>query len=727
MYKIKNFIPRLYQESILHTIEKDNTLTVLGTGLGKTKIAILVAITRLNNFPESKVLFLTPTKPLANQIKNEYLECTNIKDIQLFTGQTPPNTRKNLYKNSKIIISTPQTISNDIINNRIDLNQISLLIVDESHRAVKDYDYVWIAQQYNKKAKYPRILGLTASPGSDVETINEICKNLYIKEIEVRTEEDPDVKPYIQKSKVDWIKLDFPEKFKQIRNYLKEAFKSKLEIIKNANYIYTTQPSKTQLLQLQRTIQGKIARGEKDFIMYKIISITSEAIKIQYAQEQLETQGIPSAYKYMEDIYSTAEKTKTKATKNLAKDINFKSAYILTKKLYENNEEHPKLTKLKEIIKEETNKNKKIKIIVFNQYRESAKLIEKELNNFTKAKLFVGQTKKAGIGLTQKEQIKILDEFSNNKYNVLISTSIGEEGLDIPKVDLVIFYEPIPSAIRTIQRRGRTARLEEGKIIVLMTKNTRDEQNHWISHNKEKRMYSILKNLKERLTLDHQPKLKEFEEKSNLKIYVDHREKASPVVRELINQNINIETKSLPSADYIVSERVGIEFKTKEDFLTSIIDKRLLQQLKELRQNFEIPLIILQGEEDIYSLRRIHPNAIMGMLATIAISYNVPILQTKNPIETANLLKVIAKREQEAKTKDFGVNLNKKPLTTKELQEFVIESLPTVGPTLAKNLLKKFKTIKKIINTKNLHKAEGISKKRAEEITKLLQEVYEED
>ena len=448
---------------------------------------------------------------------------------------------------------------------------------------------------------------------------------------------------------------------------------------------------------------------------------------IKYAQEQLETQGIPSAYKYMDDIYSTVEKTKTKAVKNLAKDINFKSAYILTKKLYENNEEHPKLTKLKEIIKEETNKNKKIKIIVFNQYRESARLIEKELNNFTKAKLFVGQTKKAGIGLTQKEQIKILDEFSNNKYNVLISTSIGEEGLDIPKVDLVIFYEPVPSAIRTIQRRGRTARLEEGRIIVLMTKNTRDEQNHWISHNKEKRMYGILKNLKERLTLDHQPKLKEFEEKSNLKIYVDHREKASPVVRELINQNINIETKSLPSADYIVSERVGIEFKTKEDFLSSIIDKRLLQQLKELRQNFEIPLIILQGEEDIYSLRRIHQNAIMGMLATIAISYNVPILQTKNPIETANLLKVIAKREQEAKTKDFGVNLNKKPLTTKELQEFVIESLPTVGPTLAKNLLKKFKTVKKIINTKNLHKAEGISKKRAEEITKLLHEVYEED
>ena len=91
---------------------------------------------------------------------------------------------------------------------------------------------------------------------------------------------------------------------------------------------------------------------------------------------------------------------------------------------------------------------------------------------------------------------------------------------------------------------------------------------------------------------------------------------------------------------------MGVELKTKDDFLRSIIDKRLLQQLKELKQNFDIPIIILQGEEDIYSLRKIHKNAIQGMLATIAVSYNIPILTTKNPIEQANLLRIIAKRKQ---------------------------------------------------------------------------------
>ncbi len=726
MYKIQNFQPRLYQETILQTAEKNNTLTVLGTGLGKTKIAILTAISRLNSFPNTKILFLTPTKPLANQIKNEFKDCTNIKNIQLFTGQISPKKRQILYKEAKIIVSTPQTISNDIINNRINLNEFSLLVTDEAHRAVKDYDYVWIAKQYHKNAKYPRILALTASPGSKLETINEICKNLKIKEIEVRTEQDPDVKPYIQESQIEWIKVDFPEKFKQLRNYLKDCFKTKINQIKELGFLNTSTPSKTQLLEIQKSIQGKLARGERDFQMYRAISITAEAIKTQYTLELLETQGVPSLYKYINDLYESAEKTKTKAVKNLAKDLNYKSAYILTKKLYENNEEHPKLTKLKNIIKKEI-KNKSIKIIVFNQFRESAKHIEKELNKFTKAKLFVGQKKTSGTGLTQKEQIQILEDFSKTKFNVLIATQVGEEGLDIPKVDIVIFYEPIPSAIRAIQRRGRTARLEKGKIIILMTKNTRDEQNHWISHYKEKRMYQILKNLKQNLSLKEQPKLDKFQPKSNLKIYADNREKASPIIKELINQNIQIETKSLPTADYILSERVGVELKTKQDFLSSIIDKRLFQQIKDLKQNFQIPLIILQGEEDIYSLRKIHKNAIQGMLATIAISYQIPILETKNPIETANLLRIIAKREQEAKTKDFPTNLNKKPLTTKELQEFIIESLPTVGPSLAKNLLKEFKTVKNIINSNNLEKVEGLSKKRAEEIIKIFEEIYEED
>ncbi|MEK6952490.1 MAG: ERCC4 domain-containing protein, partial [Nanoarchaeota archaeon] len=322
--------------------------------------------------------------------------------------------------------------------------------------------------------------------------------------------------------------------------------------------------------------------------------------------------------------------------------------------------------------------------------------------------------------------------FTNNNYNVIVSSSVGEEGLDIPQVDLVIFYEPIPSAIRSIQRRGRTARLEKGRVIVLMTKNTRDEMYYWVSFHKEKRMNELLSKLKERLQgkLEKpQSTLKEFTDEKKLKVFADSRERGSTILKELINLGLSVETKNLDVADYIISERVGIERKDVKDFVNSIIDKRLFSQIKNLKENFSNPLIILEGEEDIYSVRNIHPNAIRGMLATIAISFGIPIIRTKNQLDTAELIKVIAKREQDAESKDIGVRLEKKPLTTKEQQEFIIESLPGIGPSLAKSLLLEFKTVKSLINAEpeKIQKVDKMGPKKTEEIIRILNEFYERE
>lgn len=723
MFKIKSFKPRLYQETILTTAVNHNTLVVLGTGLGKTKVAILTAIKRLNSYPDSKILFLTPTKPLADQICKEFKECTNIKEVTLFTGAVKPTEREKLWKKSRIVVSTPQTINNDIINNRILLEEISLLVVDESHRAIKSYDYVWVSKQYNKKAKYPRILGLTASPGSNLERIREICKNLYIKEIEVRTEEDPDVKKYIQKAEIEWTYVSLDKKYLEIKNFLEDCFQSKLKNIQNLGYLTQDNPSKKELIQIQAAIHGKLAHGERDFKLYRSISLLAEVLKTQHALELLETQGLEPAHKYMKSLVDSAEKTKVKAVKNLVQDLNFKSAFVLIEKLKEKNSKHPKLLKLIEIIKKETKNDKKIKIMVFNQYRDCASNLEEELNKFTKAKLFIGQAKKEGKGLTQKEQIQILEDFGKNKYNVLISTSIGEEGLDIPKVDLVIFFEPVPSAIRTIQRKGRTARLEQGRIIVLIAKNTRDERYHWIAFHKEKHMFKILKDLKQKLKLEKQQKLTTvIKNQEKFSIIADTREKSSPIIKHLISQNVEVKTKTLATADYIVNENIGIELKTKEDFVKSIIDQRLLTQVINLKNNFINPLIILQGDEDIYSLRRIHPNAIRGMLTTITLIYKIPIIYTKNPKDTSEFILNLLKKDSSSKSSYL---LSKKPLTTKELQESIISSLPGIGPSTAKTLLKKYGSIKKIINAKNLEKTEKIGKSRAEEIKRIINEIYE--
>jgi ERCC4-related helicase len=179
-------------------------------------------------------LLISPTRPLINQYFEVFKNNFEIeeKDMAIFTGMIKPEKRALLWKEAKVIFSTPQGLENDIITKRIDLAEVSLLGVDEAHRAVGEYAYVWVAKQYQKLARYPRILGLTASPGSDMEKISEVCKNLFIEDIEVRTEDDPDVKPYIQEVELKWIKVALPPLFGDAQKYLKAFIKDRLEKLK---------------------------------------------------------------------------------------------------------------------------------------------------------------------------------------------------------------------------------------------------------------------------------------------------------------------------------------------------------------------------------------------------------------------------------------------------------------------------------------------------------------
>lgn len=725
MFEIKDFKPRLYQENIVHTSLTKNTLVVLPTGLGKTAIAMMLAVNRLNNYKNSKILFLAPSKPLVAQHLKTFKKYFDAR-MNIFTGEIKPELRKELYTESEIIFSTPQTIANDIIGKRINLKEFSLLVLDEVHKCVGNYDYVFIAKEFNRISNYPRILGLTASPGSDKAKIDEVRKNAFIEEIEIRNNEDPDVKPYVQEVNIDWVKIDLPSKFLEVKKFLDGSLRERLESLKGWGLIGSSQTlvGKGQLLDLQARIHGKIARGFKDIKLWEGISLTAQCIKINHAIELLESQGVGSVYKYMNGIFESAETTKIKAVRKLVRDINFKSAFIKCKNLYEEGIEHPKLDELKKIVSKEMVSDK-VKIMIFTQYRDTAKLIEKILNDINiKSKIFVGQQKKEGSGMSQKEQIKLVEDFKENKFNVLVSTNIGEEGLDIPEVNLVLFYEPIPSGIRYIQRKGRTGRQSKGKVVILIAKNTRDEVFHWTALNKEKKMYKLLKNINDKISLEKQPTLASFSNNDKLKIVVDHRERG--IVGALKELDLDVEIKTLKAGDFALSEKVGIELKTKEDFVNSIIDGRLLKQLKLLRENFEVPLLIIQGEEDIYSMRNVHPNAIRGMLSTITVSYNVPILYSQNVKDTAAILKVIAKREQDPNLKSFYLRNERKPLTLKEQQEYIIESLPGVGPNLSKSLLKNFKSVKSVFGAsiENLKEVDRIGKKKAEGIRKVIEGDY---
>src|SRR3989338_3483280 len=729
--EIKNFTPRLYQERILDSCLKKNTLVVLPTGLGKTKIGILAAVERMRMFPSTKALFLTPTKPLAAQIQREFKECTDIneKEVVLCTGEVDPEEREKQLQNARVVVSTPQTVSNDVVNGKIKLEEFSLLVLDEAHRCVKEYAYTWLCKSYMKTAKYPRVVGLTASPGADNETISQVCKNAFVEDIEVRSEEDEDVKTYVQEVDIEWIKVDLPSEFKAVQEVLSGVYNEKMNAIRKLGMIGSNSLSKKERLGVLASFQGRLGRGDKDFRVMRAVSLLAEALKVEHALEMLETQGREALCSYLENLFAEAERTKVRAVKMLARDANMLVALVKARELVEKKVEHQKVSVLKQIVKNEVEKDLRVKIIIFNQYRDSAKKIEVELNKIegVVASVFVGQAKKRGTGLSQKEQMLLLKQFGEGKVNCIVSTSIGEEGLDIPKVDLVVFFEPIPSAIRSIQRRGRTARTERGRVVVLMTRNTRDEAYHWVAVHKERNMHRVIQELKKKLVFqpgEKQGSLLSFNEEQ-IKVVVDARESA--MIKELASQGLSVEAKSLDVADIVVSERVGIERKTVEDFLASMIDKRLMQQVRELRKNFERPLLVLEGEEDIYALRKIHPNAIRGMLAAIAVSYAVPIIRTKNAVDTALLIKTIARRERGEGEREFSVRVQKKPLTTKELQEFVVESLPGVGPVIAKNLLKDLKSVKSVVNAsvEELKKVEGLGEKKAKEIREVLDELYD--
>ncbi len=733
MFSLKNFEPRLYQQTIFASAFDKNTLVVLPTGLGKTAVAMLLTLKRLNDFPDSKVVFLAPTKPLVDQHFSSFIEHTTIPKslMAVFTGSVSPKKRLEMWKQVRVIFSTPQGLENDVISGRISLKNVSLVIFDEAHRSVGNYSYTFIAKRYVSDADFPRILALTASPGSDVEKIKEVCKNLFIENVEVRTEDDPDVKPYVKEVVIDWIGVELSGKILELRNKLLGLYKSRIKKIKEMTDLNVSERmSKKDLLTLQAELRARIS-AEKDYSDMIASSLLAQVMKVQYALELLETQGISALKKYFDRFVQSAGSSRVKAVKALMSDEEFTSAIALTTHLFNEGFEHPKLDKLCEIVQLDLKNKPDAKIIIFTQFRDSAVMIHKKLEKLgVKAKIFVGQQKKLGTGLSQKEQKKMIEEFKNNTFNVLISTSVGEEGLDIPQVDKVIFYEAVPSAIRQIQRRGRTGRQSKGYVSILYTKKTRDEAYLWVARRKESRMKRTLLSLKKELSFESAPKkgsnkkLSDFNEQK-IRIIVDYREKNSVILHNLADKGVLIDLKKLNIADYVLSSEVAVEFKTVKDFVDSLVDSRLLSQVKALKETYSKPLIIVQGGEDIFSIRNVHKNAIYGMLITITLNYGIPILFTRNFKDTADLLYQIAKREQESSHKEFEFHHNK-PSSLKEQQEYFISALPGIGLLTARELLRKFGSVSQIVNAsiKDLKSVPLIGEKKAEKLKQLFDKPY---
>jgi ERCC4-related helicase len=658
-------------------------MVIIPTGLGKTIVGLMLAVQRLTEFPNSKIILLAPTKPLVNQHYSSFLGLTVIppEKLKAITGTTVPEKRKALWEDLQIAFMTPQVLQNDIISNMYSLKDVSLIIFDECHRAVGDYAYCFIAKKYMESAKDPQILGLTASPGSTEGKINEIKSNLYIKHIEIRTEKDTDVKPYIQKVDNEWIKVKLPSEFLEIKNIITDKLRASYKFLKEKDLLVSADITKVvrkDLLKVDSIINSRLRTTRDDnekFQLFAAKKSTANAIRLSHMEELIETQGVNAFHDYLEkNKEKVKQNTANKSLLELVSDPDFKRITRLTESVIAQNIVHPKLEKLQSLLISQLGENKDSRILVFCHFRDSVNNIVKFLEGKENIKVhkFVGQqSKSSDKGLTQKEQIQIINDFKEGTYNTLIATSVGEEGLDIAECDLVIFYDVVPSAIRSIQRRGRTGRKKEGKVFILMAEGTRDEGYYWAEKSKERSMKESLKKMKnnELSTKAGQSNLLNFIEKSKksntessiqnivspiniekvegadrFSIICDTRETASPVVRNLSLIGVNLKLEQLSVADYIISERVGIERKATEDFNDSIKDGRLFNELYELRKNFERSILILEGNPVINS--QISENAIYGAITSIILNLGILVYKTTDAYETSVFLYQLAKKEQ---------------------------------------------------------------------------------
>ncbi|WP_407409826.1 DEAD/DEAH box helicase [Methanobrevibacter sp.] len=742
---------RLYQQVLAgDVLKKGNTMVVAPTALGKTIVAILVAADRLHKVKNSKILILAPSKPLAIQHEDSFKEFLTLPCASI-TGAVKTDERVKRWEESRIISATPQTVESDLLNGRYDLSDVSLIVFDECHHGVGAYSYVYLASRYVQESNYNLILGLTASPGSDKAKIKEVCENLYIQNIVVKTEQDSDVRPYFNPVEIDWVRVKMSSELEKIKKYVDKALKVRLKALKNMGIIRTVSVGKADILKARGRVQGEIARSvNPDKELFQAISILSAVINIQHSQELIETQGVQTFNKYI----SRLRKKKTKAAKSLMWDDNFGRAVKLARDAERHGWEHPKLREVTNILKKELGSDdgqtklqstrfkdkdeKSSKIIVFTQYRDTLEMIHQKLEKEgIKSAKFFGQASKDGEkGLTQKQQKAIIKSFRMGEYDVLLSTSVAEEGIDIPAVDLVILYEPVPSEVRMIQRRGRTGRKRTGKVKVLITNGTRDEAYYWSSVRKEEHMKyqlidpKVLEELNASAVerMEDQKRIKVLDrpkvEQSKPVVYADSREGNSKVIRHLTEMEIDVKVRSMAVGDYQVSDDVVIERKTAKDFVDSIIDKRLFKQARELSEEFKRPLLILEGD-DIYN-GMLHPNAVRGTLASIAIDFGISIIPTRNSEDTAAMIKRIAVREQNGEKTHIQIRTDKKPVSLWEQQLFIVESLPNIGPVNAKNLLQHFGSVEKVITASEseLQEVEGIGKKTAKNIRKVVESKY---
>jgi len=481
---------RAYQIRSLERCLSGSTLMVMPTGFGKTAVEWMVMAEYLRRGSE-KIILIAPTTGLVDQQRSMAQQHLNLpsKEIVAYTGETSPEKRKALWEQGRILMATPQVIRNDAQNGTIDLSIVGLLIVDEAHHSTGNHAYAQVGKMYQRVNKNGRVLAATASPGSNVHHIGEVKRNLGVNQIDVSKRSEPLVKPFDVDMKIHEELVELPPELTTLISPLEGHFSSEVEHLQRLGflapreYISSSDIEKAQL-RASKAIQQRDVRG------YDAARRVADLRRMHMLINLLKTQGTAVAGSFLDR--AELEGREGRKTNRL---LSLPVVHELRKALKDIEELHPKKSVVERLVCKEIEQKPHGKVLIFTEFRDTVTKLVECLESFEglKPDQFIGQSSRGKQkGMTQKQQLAQLNRFREGEINVLVATSVGEEGLDVPAADLVILYEPVPSAIRAIQRRGRTARQRAGSVHVLITRATRDVYIHSASQNQEKKMHRLV-------------------------------------------------------------------------------------------------------------------------------------------------------------------------------------------------------------------------------------------
>ncbi|KAH9757851.1 DEAD-box ATP-dependent RNA helicase FANCM [Citrus sinensis] len=429
---------RDYQFAITKTALFSNTLVALPTGLGKTLIAAVVIYNFFRWFPDGKIVFAAPSRPLVMQ---QIEACHNIVGIPQewtidMTGQISPTKRASFWKTKRVFFVTPQVLEKDIQSGTCLMKYLVCLVIDEAHRATGNYAYCTAIRELMSVPVQLRILALTATPGSKQQTIQHIIDNLYISTLEYRNESDQDVSSYVHNRKIELIEVEMGQEAVEINNRIWEVIRpytsrlSAIGLLQNRDY-QTLSPvdllnSRDKFRQAPPPNLPQIKFGEVEAYFGALITL-------YHIRRLLSSHGIRPAYEMLE------EKLKQGSfARFMSKNEDIRKVKLLMQQSISHGAQSPKLSKMLEVLVDHFMKTSLVIVLPFRDIMNALATI----GDLVKATEFIGQSSgKASKGQSQKVQQAVLEKFRAGGYNVIVATSIGEEGLDIMEVDLVICFD----------------------------------------------------------------------------------------------------------------------------------------------------------------------------------------------------------------------------------------------------------------------------------------------